>query len=133
MEPLAPRPRKALPPGPRQVYKILALSEWQDAVRAGAFTGNADDVRDGFIHLSAAPQVAGTLARHYASRTEPLVLLTVDLARVDGEVIWEPSRDGALFPHVYGVVPVVAVLASESLSRETQGGWRVPALPVAAD
>ena len=60
------------------------------------------DVSDGFVHLSSAAQVEETAAKHFAGQTE-LLLLDVDETRlVPGTLRWEPSRGGALFPHVYG-------------------------------
>src|SRR5690606_40463605 len=49
----------------RIVYKILTRADWEEALRAGRYAGSQDDVRDGFIHLSAPSQVAGTAARHF--------------------------------------------------------------------
>ncbi len=77
------------------VYKLLRSAEWAAFQADGVFAGSSDDLRDGFIHLSAADQVAGTRAKWFAD-TE-VVLLAVDAA----DVRWEPSRGGALFPHLY--------------------------------
>lgn len=73
------------------------------------------DVSDGFVHLSSAAQVEETAAKHFAGQTE-LLLLDVDETRlVPGTLRWEPSRGGALFPHVYGEVPVTAVVQERAL------------------
>ena len=129
MEPLARRPVRVLPEGPRIVYKLLTLAEWQAATVAMVFSGSGIDLSDGFIHLSSAAQVAETLARHFALVGQPLMVLAVDLGRVDGEVRWEASRHGALFPHVYGTIPVAAVVAAEPLRRDRDGGHILPDLP----
>jgi uncharacterized protein (DUF952 family) len=70
-------------------------------VRLGLFAGSADDLRDGFIHLSTAAQAADTAARHFNGQ-EGLVVLSVDAAELGAALVWEPSRGGALFPHLYG-------------------------------
>lgn len=73
------------------------------------------DVSDGYVHLSAAGQVAETAAKHFAGQTD-LLLLDVDEAKLaPGTLRWEPSRGGALFPHVYGEVPVAAVVRERAL------------------
>lgn len=77
------------------VYKLLRPAEWAAFQADGAFAGSADDLRDGFIHLSAADQVAGTRAKWFAG--DAVVLLEV---RAE-DLRWEPSRGGALFPHLY--------------------------------
>lgn len=129
MEPLARRPAAVLPDGPRIVYKLLTLSEWQAATETLVFEGSGIDHTDGYIHLSSADQVGETLARHFAFVLQPLVLLAVDLARVTGEVRWEASRHGHLFPHVYGTIPVAAVVAAEVLRQDRDGVHTVPVLP----
>ena len=82
------------------VYKILRASEW-DALRATGQTDGAPvDLADGFIHLSTAEQAPATAARHFAGETG-LVLLALDAEALGAALEWEPSRGGALFPHLY--------------------------------
>lgn len=99
----------------RTVYKICTESDWSQAKAKGALEPSADDARDGFIHLSAEDQVAGTLEKHFKDRTG-LVILTVDTALLpDGALKWEASRGGALFPHLYGPLPVAAVTSPKPI------------------
>jgi uncharacterized protein (DUF952 family) len=108
------------------VYRILSAAEWQRAQLDGVFRGAVHDQRDGFIHCSSAAQVAGTLRAHYAGASD-LVLLFVDVSALP--VRWEPSRDGALFPHLYAELPVSAVQRVEALPLCPDGQHRVPELP----
>jgi beta-hydroxylase len=80
-------------------FKILTAEEWTDFQAEGRFEGSPVDRADGFIHLSAADQVEGTLTRHFSGQTG-LVLVEVDLGALGDTVRWEESRGGALFPHV---------------------------------
>jgi uncharacterized protein (DUF952 family) len=105
------------------IYKICERAEWHAAEAAGQFRGSAVDVRDGFIHFSSAAQVAETAAKHFAQQTD-LMLVAVDGDALGGELKWEPSRGGALFPHLYAALPLSAVRWSRPLSDET-GGSRV--------
>ena len=91
------------------LYKVLRASEWREAQAQGALAGSPDDLRDGFIHLSTRGQLAGTLERHFAGETG-LVVLEIAAARLRADLKWERSRDGALFPHLYGVLPLDAVI-----------------------
>ena len=93
---------------PATAFKILTAGEWARFQADGRFEGSPADRADGFIHLSAADQVEGTLARHFAGQTG-LVLAEMDLGALGEKVRWEESRGGALFPHVYGVLPLSAV------------------------
>ena len=90
------------------VYKICRRVDWSLAESAGSYRGSADDLRDGFIHLSAANQLEVTLDRHFAGQTG-LVLIAFEDSALDG-LKWEPSRGGALFPHVYGTLPAAQAL-----------------------
>lgn len=100
---------------PATAFKILSAGEWARFQADGSFSGSAVDLADGFIHLSAAGQVEGTLARYFAGHTD-LVLAEVDLSALGDAVRWEPSRGAALFPHVYGVLPLSAVRNARPLA-----------------
>jgi uncharacterized protein (DUF952 family) len=82
------------------IYKIIPASEWDEALAAGIFAGSAVDLRDGFIHFSDASQVRETAARHFAGQND-LMLVAYDAAALGPALKWEPSRGGALFPHLY--------------------------------
>jgi uncharacterized protein (DUF952 family) len=90
------------------IYKICETSLWRSAEREGRFTGAPVDLSDGFIHFSTAGQVAETAARHFAG-IDDLVLVAVDAGALGAGLKWEPSRGGALFPHLYGHLPLAAV------------------------
>jgi uncharacterized protein (DUF952 family) len=112
-------------PGHRIVYKLLSASEWRAAVAAGTYGGSSDDARDGFIHLSAADQLAGTAAKHFKDKPD-LVLVALDADRLGTALRWEPSRGGALFPHLYGALDPAAAL---SVIPAPLGADGVPVLP----
>ena len=86
------------------IYKVCRRQEWDAAVASGAYGGSADDRRDGFIHLSRASQLEGTLRRHFAGQRD-LVRITVDADALGEALRFEPSRGGELFPHLYGELP----------------------------
>ena len=101
-------------------YKLVDRDEWATARKDGAYGGSAVDRADGYIHLSTAEQLAETARRHYAGRSD-LLLVTVDIAALAPDVRWEASRGGALFPHLYGPLPLSAALAERALSVSTDG------------
>ena len=90
------------------IYKVLRRSEWREAEARGVFAGSADDLRDGFIHLSTAAQLRATLTRHFAGERD-LVVVEIDPEKLDVALRWETSRGGALFPHLYGELALAAV------------------------
>lgn len=93
-------------------FKILTAQEWLDFQRDQIFQGSQVDIADGYIHLSTAEQLEETLVKHYAGQSN-LTILSVDLARLGDSVLWEPSRGGQLFPHIYGNLPMTAVTTHE--------------------
>lgn len=100
---------------PATVYKILTAEQWAGFQTDGVFHGAPVDLADGYIHLSAAPQLQGTLEKHFAGQ-DGLVIAEIDLAVLGYTVRWEISRGGALFPHVYGPLPMSAVITAQSLA-----------------
>ena len=86
-----------------RIYKILGRDDWAAAEAAGRFAGAAVDLADGYIHFSTAAQAAQT-GRLYFSHRDDLVLLEVEADGLGSDVLWEPSRGGDLFPHLYGVL-----------------------------
>jgi uncharacterized protein (DUF952 family) len=104
---------RALPAG--YVYKICPRAEWEVAVLRGVYRGSEVDLRDGFIHLSTATQVDETLRRHFAGQTE-LLLISVDPAALGPALLFEVSRGGELFPHLYGELSVSHVREVRALA-----------------
>lgn len=101
-------------------YKIVDAKAWAQAREAGEYTGSPVDKADGYIHMSTGAQLAETARKHYAGQSS-LRLLTVDLTAVDDALKWEPSRGGALFPHLYGSLPVSAVARVQALAVSDNG------------
>ena len=93
---------------PDTAYKILTSEQWAQFQADGVFHGAPVDLADGYIHMSAANQVQGTLDKHFGGQTA-LVIAEVDLAVLGDSIKWEASRGGALFPHIYGPLPMAAV------------------------
>lgn len=102
------------------VFKIVAADDWRKAIATGAFCGSADDRRDGFIHLSAASQVAATYEKYFRNQSD-LVLVAFDSAALGPDLKWETSRGGALFPHYYGALPAALALWQRPIVRSAQG------------
>ena len=102
------------------IFKIVATAEWRAAESAGAFDGAGVDRADGYIHFSTAAQAAGTAAKWFAGRAD-LTLVAVDPEALGAALKWEPSRGGALFPHLYGRLPISAVVWSRPLPLGPDG------------
>lgn len=110
---------------PSTVYKICAQSSWDAACQLGHYGGSDDDLRDGYIHLSTATQVRGTLEKHFAGQ-DTLVLITLNVADLGETLRWEASRGGALFPHLFAPLPVVAAIKTVALPLDASGRHVLP-------
>jgi uncharacterized protein (DUF952 family) len=109
------------------IYKICPRSLWHSAQEAGVFAGAPVDLQDGYIHFSTADQVRGSAAKHFAGQGD-LLLVAVDEARLGESLRYERSRGDALFPHLYGVLPLAAVAWVEDLPLGADGAHVFPDL-----
>ena len=82
------------------IYKIFRGPEWADLRARGESAGAPVDLADGYVHFSTADQAAETAAKHFAGE-DGLMLLAIESERLGEALKWEPSRGGALFPHLY--------------------------------
>lgn len=109
------------------VYKIVSLDTWRTANTTGAFVGSSDDMRDGYIHLSTAEQVDGTLKKYFNGQ-EGLALICFRSDDLAAHLRWEPSRGGALFPHYYGTLPTSLAVSEKPLPLGASGDHQLPDL-----
>lgn len=109
------------------IYKICDATQWTKACDDGEFRGSAVDLADGYIHFSTAAQLAETAAKHFAGIPD-LVLVAVGAEDLDRALKWEPSRGGALFPHLYGALPLATVRWVKPLRLDDSGRHVLPPL-----
>lgn len=96
------------------IYKILRADEWAALQARGETRGAPIDEADGYVHFSTAAQVRETAAKHF-SGADGLMLLAFDSDALGEALKWEPSRGGALFPHLYAPLRLSDVLWSKPL------------------
>ena len=109
------------------IYKIVPDALWREAERDGVFRGAPVDLADGYIHFSTAAQVEETAAKHFAGRSG-LLLVRVDSKRLGDALKWEPSRGGALFPHLYAELSLANIAETTPLPLGSDGRHRFPPL-----
>jgi uncharacterized protein (DUF952 family) len=102
------------------IYKILHRPEWDHLRENGETLGAPVDLVDGFIHFSAAPQLAETAAKWFSGQSD-LVLLACDAGALGADLKWEPSRGGDLFPHLYRALRMADVAWDKSLPLGAAG------------
>jgi uncharacterized protein (DUF952 family) len=110
------------------IYKICPATLWREASAEGVFRGSPVDITDGFIHFSTAAQVAETALKHFSGQAD-LVLIAFDDADI-GDVRYEPSRGGQLFPHLYAPLDPTHALWVRPIAMQADG---TPVLPIVRD
>lgn len=103
------------------LWHLALAADWRSALAEGTYrtsTRGRSLEQEGFIHCSFEHQLDGVARRFYADVTEPLVTLVIDSDLLDAEVRLEPGDPtdptSELFPHVYGPIPVAAVVEVRS-------------------
>lgn len=107
------------------VYKACQREAWSRAESVGFYDGSPDDRRDGYIHLSTADQIRGTLSKFFAGQSG-LVLLGFRPQDLGDALKWEPSRGEALFPHLYARLPVGILAVRYDLDLDDDGRHTLP-------
>lgn len=109
------------------IYKIATRAQWDKAKAQGVFKGAPVDLADGFIHFSTADQVRETAAKHFAGQGD-LVLVAIDAPALGEALTYEPSRGGALFPHLYAELDLAHVVWARPLPLDADGDHQFPDL-----
>ena len=110
------------------IYKIFRAPEWADLKANGDTAGAPIDLTDGYIHFSTAEQAAETAAKHFAG-LDDLILAALDADALGDALKWEPSRGGALFPHLYRRLKLDEVLWAKPLLLGADGAHIFPEDP----
>ena len=108
------------------IFKIFRAPEWADLQARGETLGAPIDVADGYVHFSTAGQAQETADKHFAGELG-LVLLALDADALAPDLVWEPSRGGQLFPHLYRPLRIEDVLWNAPLPL-VNGRHAFPAL-----
>ena len=108
------------------IFHVCPWAAWRAARAEGVYRGGPLDLTDGFIHFSTPATLAGTLATHLAGQPG-LCLLEVGAERLGDALVWERSRGGASFPHLYAALDPASVRAVHDLPLDGDGVHVLPA------
>lgn len=114
---------------PDELLHIALPDDWTAARAAGEYRistrgRSLDDV--GFVHCSYPDQIEAVANRYYADVAE-LVLLHLEPELIEPEIRVEAAHDGSGdFPHIYGPIPAMAVVATTWWDRDSDGMWHKP-------
>ena len=110
---------------PAVLLHLISSDEWSSATTEGELRPESLSSA-GFIHLSTPEQVHLPADRLYRGRDD-LLLLHIDPARLDAPLRWESGvatdPESMLFPHLYGALPVSAVINVTSYRPGADGSF----------
>lgn len=102
-----------------RIFHIATRADWLEATKIGTYSTSTLGrtlEEEGFIHASHREQMPGVFERYYAKAGEPLVLLSIDPARLEAEVREDAVGDDT-FPHIYGPINRAAVVDVRPLNK----------------
>ena len=102
------------------IYKLFRPLEYAGFVDQGTTLGAPIDLEDGYIHFSTSEQVRETAEKHFAGAGD-LKLVADDADALGSDLVWEPSRGGALFPHLYRALRRDDVVWARDLIETSEG------------
>jgi uncharacterized protein (DUF952 family) len=114
-------------PNPEFIYKVATEESYGPSRAASSYAGMPVDAADGYMHFSTFDQLEETLSRHFRGQSD-LVLLAIRTKDLAGDdLVWEPSRGGALFPHLYNrPLPLSVVAWEANISVDSEGNTVLP-------
>jgi phosphinothricin acetyltransferase len=112
-------------PAMNAIFHITTSEQVGAAAQAGFYVPEAFAV-EGFIHCSYARQIRDVANRRFVGRSG-LALLEIDRERVCCDVLDENLEGGTeLFPHIYGCLPMAAVLRVHPFPCGPDGRFELP-------
>jgi uncharacterized protein (DUF952 family) len=106
------------------ILHITQRQAWGTAKNLGTYQSNTL-ATEGFIHCSTVSQVIGSANRFFKSQAD-LVVLLIDIDRVNAEIRYEGVDPANLFPHIYGELNIDAVIGAIDLEADTNGSFILP-------
>jgi len=108
-----------------RIHHLALPDDWAATFDTGEYRMSTRGVtleEEGFIHCSTRAQIEATANRFYAD-VDQLVVLTIDQGAVPSPIRFEPPSPGSadLFPHIYGPLPVSAVVDATFWIRGATG------------
>ncbi len=107
----------------KYIYHVISQEDW-DQVRNSDNYAPTSLNHEGFIHFSFADQISGVIDRYYSSQKD-LIVLKINIEKINSKLVVEDLVGTGLFPHLYGELNLDAVVASYSILRDekNQNYW----------
>lgn len=106
------------------ILHIVGRAAWEQAQAEGLYRGDTL-ATEGFIHCSTEQTVLKVANRLFVGRTD-LLLLYIDPANVEPEILYEGPYGGDYYPHIYGPLNLDGVIRVAAFSPEADGSFRIP-------
>ncbi|HLF74455.1 MAG TPA: DUF952 domain-containing protein [Anaerolineales bacterium] len=115
------------------IYHLTSRQAWHDAQQRGEYRAESLE-SEGFIHCSTETQILPVAERFFRGQPD-ILLLKIDSSLLSAELRWEPPSGGApppgvpegdLFPHIYGPIPLDAIVKVVDLESNPDGSYKLP-------
>ena len=95
------------------IFHIITDDEWRLYEISGVIEPTSLQT-EGFVHCSTVIQLPITIGRYYRDRQD-LRVVQIAVSRLTSELRWEESHPGEFFPHVFGPIPMAAIVGKYPL------------------
>jgi uncharacterized protein (DUF952 family) len=115
------------------IYHLTSRQAWREAQQRGEYRA-ASLESEGFIHCSTETQIL-PVAETFFKGQSGVLLLRIDPSLLTSELRWEPPSAGApppgvpegdLFPHIYGLINLDAIVKVYDLESNPDGSYKLP-------
>ena len=103
------------------VYHLALIPDWEVALKTGVYAPVSLE-SEGFVHASSREELIRSAEIHFP-QSDTLIVLSISEKKVKHLLKWEPGREGKLFPHIYGKLPLERIENSHLLIRNEEGKW----------
>jgi uncharacterized protein (DUF952 family) len=95
------------------VYHITTQARW-NSLAADPYFAPEGYAREKFIHCCEEHQIEGVLGRYFFA-VDNLLMLYIDESKLERDLVYEPSTNNELFPHLYGMINKTAIVLVENI------------------
>jgi uncharacterized protein (DUF952 family) len=105
------------------IYILCPLGVFKTAQQEGFYRAESL-LTEGFIHASPATKLTRVANKYFSDEPE-LVVMYLEISKLQPALKWEPIHNGDLYPHLYGALNMDAVISSRTFKPGTDGQYRI--------
>jgi uncharacterized protein (DUF952 family) len=103
------------------IYHVVPAERWSQTAENSNYEPDSLFI-EGFIHFSFFDQVDGVIKRYYRI-LDDLLVLKVELSKIQSEIKIEKVPGNGSFPHLYGMLNLDAVVGVYKIECDQNGNY----------